>query len=189
MLPASRKNRRVWLAVSGLLLLAFGLSIPRLRQVWAEKAPVRRCQAQLKDLQHGLTHFHTEYQRFPMPARMAVPTDRDADLRSWAISVPALTGADKSLNPREIRFWDDRPFRVRTGTEVSLTDPWGEPFHLTLDSDQSGKIDNPAADASPAWLAQHPQPPRLRRPVAVFSSGPDRNPDTWQDNVAGWPLE
>jgi hypothetical protein len=91
---------------------------------------------------------------------------------------------DDTLNTRRIKFVDlpeatrDRP--GLTGYPPALVDQWGRPYHIILDSNGDRVIANPQAGA-------HPQAQlTLNTRVAIYSSGPDRDPKTWRDNISNW---
>ena len=170
----------VALVIGALILLVVLLLLFR---SMATVSPVR---AVIKSIQAGLGHFHVEYRAFPVPP--GAPTDKDLEARSRGALLAALLGD----NHRKIKFVDFPEAGVRRyglsqeNQEWKLTDHWGEPFYLILDTNSDGEVPNPEASADAEWLKKQPQPATLTTPNAVYSSGPDRDPKTWQDNVTSW---
>lgn len=132
---------------------------------------------------NAVKSYYTEYSRYPLPddsvSAEATPLRTDARLTA------VLMGTDTSLNPKRIRFLPDLKtvaqsgdFGLKTsGTDLSIVDAWGEPLYILLDADYSGEMENPDPTAERRTLAQG---------VLVFSAGPDKDPTTWEDNVASW---
>lgn len=87
---------------------------------------------------------------------------------------------------------------VRDRDEWVLVDFWGEPYYMIFDTNKDKKIINPqheAAKIRPDRVRQDnraPLPPilgvsrTLINPWFIYSSGPDRDPQTWDDNVIAW---
>jgi len=145
----------------------------------------RRTQAAMHDIKVAIGHFRTEYNAFPTPSKSE---DKDVELRSEAVLIAALLGQDKSLNPREICFVDfplarDGKFGLLDGR---LVDRWGEMYYILMDSDLDNRIAHPEHGADPVWLKKHSPPPHLNNSLAIYSSGPDRDPKTWEDNITSW---
>ncbi|MEQ1751333.1 MAG: hypothetical protein ABL974_18060 [Prosthecobacter sp.] len=149
----------------------------------------------MRDIGEASLHFHMEYQRFP------IPSGPDTMMRSEGVLILALQGLNELANPRKICFID-LPF-TKEGCgglidqsggssdpprpeEWTLLDFWGELYYITLDTNDDGEVPNPEASADPVWLANHPQPATLKTHSIIFSSGPDRDPETWDDNICSW---
>lgn len=102
------------------------------------------------------------------------------------------------LNPREIKYAEFPTARNRKrglwqdGEEWVLIDFWGEPYYIILDTNDDLEIANPefgarASDPKQAdFDLKHPQPKMLPLTTAIYSSGPDRDPKTWNDNICSW---
>ncbi len=156
-----------------------------------------RTKAMMKDIQIALSHFKTEYERYPEPA------SKDVILRSEGKMIQSLLGQEKESNPHDIRFID-LPLAKNgkyglTGmngdsreipADIKLTDPWGEMFYLLIDdsSNENHQLPNPECrpDALSKGPGKHPAPEFLNAPMLIFSSGPDRDPKTWNDNICSW---
>lgn len=133
----------------------------------------------MKDLQVATGHFRTEYNRFPLP--MPIDDKADMTLRSRGAWIAALLGEEDSLNPRKIKFIDLPQARdgkrglLKEGSEQVLVDPWGEPLYVIMDTNLDNRIIDPEDAAK-----------LLHGTVFIYSSGPDRDPKTWEDNVCSW---
>ncbi len=71
--------------------------------------------------------------------------------------------------------------------DIRLVDAWGETCYVLLDVDQDGKISHPAIEADPVWLKSAGQEALISRGAFLWSSGPDRDPKTWKDNITSRP--
>lgn len=138
----------------------------------------------VKDLQIVLEMYKLDYNRFPLPATSA--TKLDLSLRSRGPMLQALNGGEAGgLNPKKILYVELPMAKNRKnglwqdGAEWVLSDRWGEPFYVVLDTNGDGEIANPEGGA------EH-LPAMLPVEVLVYSSGPDRDPTTWKDNVCSW---
>ena len=68
----------------------------------------------------------------------------------------------------------------------ALVDGWGSRYFVVVDVDDDGKLANPEAAV---WLEKRGDkdaPAVLPVSIVVFSAGPDRDPETWTDNIASW---
>ncbi len=155
-------------------------------------SPDLRVKTVMKDVQVAVGHFKTEYQVFPVPS---ISADTDSQLRSEGTFITALLAqetGEPSLNRRNIKFLDQPLAKhgqrglVKEGDELRLVDFWGEMFYIHLDTNGDNRILNPEASADAEWLQEHPQPPHINTSVVIYSSGPDRDPNTWEDNITSW---
>jgi hypothetical protein len=151
----------------------------------------------IKDLRIAVDSYEIEYNRLPIPE---LYTHRaDITIRSQGPILPALLGKEATeLNPHPIRFFDgpfdsDSKFGLwKDGNEWALRDRWGELYYLMLDTNEDKVIANPefGADQSDPKHAEKcrisPPPPTLPTRVLIYSSGPDRDPKTWHDNICSW---
>lgn len=153
----------------------------------------------LKTLRMGIENFQSEYHTFPI-----VDSDSrksDTSIRSRGQLLQILLGRDiTALNPRNLKFIDlpmakERKYGLwQNGLEWVLNDYWGEPYHIVLDTNEDGKISNPefGADQSDSKYVEKcrnsPPPPTLSAKVLIYSFGPDRDPQTWHDNICSWRL-
>ena len=138
----------------------------------------------VKDLKNALDAYKLDYNRFPLPATSA--TNLDLSLRSRGPMLTSLLGEETGgFNPKQFKYialpvarnrkdglWQD-------GAEWVLSDRWGEPYYIVLDTNKDGRIANPEGGSEN-------QPAMLQAEVLIYSSGPDRDPKTWHDNVCSW---
>ena len=149
----------------------------------------------MKDIQVALRYFKTEYGRYPVQA------DETKILRSAGVLLVSLMAEHPLSNPRNIKFID-LPFTKEIGGGIidhaggadrppkpenwELRDIWGEQFHVLIDSNEDGQIQNPEAGGKSRWFSRYVPTPTLQTNVAIFSSGPDRDSNTWEDNICSW---
>ncbi|MBB5039789.1 hypothetical protein [Prosthecobacter dejongeii] len=140
----------------------------------------------------AIGHFRTEYNTFPISSKSE---DKDVSLRSGGPLLAALMGNDKSLNPRGIQFVDlpfakpERSGLIQEADQWRLVDRWGEMFYISLDTNYDNRLVNPAQQVPSKWFpwVKVPLPPAiLNASSAIYSSGPDRDPTTWADNITSW---
>ena len=144
--------------------------------------------------------YRAEYGHWPnVPA---ITANGDAICRSSGDFIECLRGEEETHNPRKIRFLDVALARngnsnglVEGYTEsginpepAKIIDLWGEPFYLILDTNNDGEIANPEAGRQTGWLTKVAAPATLRLTAIIYSSGPDRDPKTWHDNLCSWRL-
>ena len=148
----------------------------------------------MKDLQVSMGHFKTEYLRPP------VPPSETQFLRTDGVLLQALLGQDKESNPRGIKFIDlpiardgQSGLTGMKGNEqtipvnTTLIDLWGEKFYLLIEADGDNRIPNPERRPEAIYKRQASAPEFLNSSTAIiFSSGPDRDPKTWDDNICSW---
>ncbi|MES2506303.1 MAG: hypothetical protein V4599_06340 [Verrucomicrobiota bacterium] len=145
--------------------------------------PEVRSKSTMEDLTVAMGYYRTEYNQFPLPA----PIDKikDASMRSRGGIFGALLAQDDKLNPRKIKFVDLPLAKERKRGlyedqgEWVLVDSWGEMYYLALDTNEDNRIQNPEPEGPKS-------PPFLSASMIVYSSGPDRDPKTWEDNVCSW---
>lgn len=139
----------------------------------------------IMDLKIAIECYAVDFNRFPIPESESRGPD-DLSIRSRGPILPALnTGDAVPISPRKLKYIDLPQARNHTnglwqdGEEWVLSDRWGESYYIVLDTNNDGKIANP--DPAAAQKA-----PEILGVVLIFSSGPDRDPKTWQDNVCSW---
>lgn len=151
----------------------------------------------IAELRAALRCYEADFHSFPIQENGK--STEDIVTRSRGILLQVLQGENISmLNPREVRYaefptaqehkrglWQD-------GTEWVLSDHWGEPFYIILDTNKDDQVPNPEFGASTSDPKQaefgrkYPPPEKLPLMIAIYSSGPDRDPKTWEDNVCSW---
>jgi hypothetical protein len=164
-----------------LLLLAVPASNLILRD--GHPSPTSATRELVHSFRIAIISFQTEYNQ--LPARAIGALSEGDPSRSRGEILNALLGKSPEINPRGIKFIDPPEARDRKrglydddkGSPV-LVDQWGEPFYFVLDLNNDHSIPNP--DPRPD------QPRELATDMIVFSAGPDRDPNTWKDNVTSW---
>jgi len=153
----------------------------------------------IAEIKSGLESYEVDYNRYPVQADdLAI---KDVSVRSRGMLLKVLMGEyvpTFNQRGREVIYADLKMARNRQdglwqdGEERVLSDHWGEPYYIILDTNRDLKIDNPEFGASTSDPKQaefdrkYPPPKQLALTVAVYSSGPDRDPKTWEDNVCSW---
>lgn len=72
--------------------------------------------------------------------------------------------------------------------EAEFHDLWGTCFFLMVDINAENRISNPeqvAGAITPPRLSSK-APKLIPASTLVFSAGPDRDPNTWADNITSW---
>ena len=206
MTDAQRTHRMDGCACLGKCLLAAGavvLGLLWLMNMHQSSCPQAsdslrlRVKGVIADLRAALLSYETDFHRFPIQENGK--STEDAVTRSRGILLQVLLGENISmLNPREVRYAEfptaQEPKRGlwQDGTEWVLSDHWGEPYYIILDTNDDLEIANPEFGASTSDPKQaefdrkYPPPIKLPLTMAIYSSGPDRDPKTWKDNVCSW---
>lgn len=154
-------------------------------------------QRMIRDLRIAITAYEVDSNRFPIlePDSPGL----DGSVRSRGVMLTILGGQHHAvLNPKTIKFIDLPPARDRKrglwqdGSEWVLSDSWSEPYYIVFDTSKDGKITNPefGSDQSDPKYAErcklNPPLATIQSSVLIYSSGPDRDPKTWHDNICSW---
>ncbi len=140
----------------------------------------------------AITSFYSDYNHLPLPL-----LSNSAD---WAgtLDEPGLLSclSGDSNNPRKLNYIDGlRTAQLVDGQYINgihfgddpdhttLTDPWGHPYRILMDTDDDGAILNPATSALPN--VHLPKQIRGKRAI-IWSAGPDGDFNTWADNPQSW---
>jgi hypothetical protein len=147
----------------------------------------------IKAISATMGHYRTEYNRYPVPA------SETQFLRTEGTLLLSLQGQDKESNPRGIMFiellmahdgknglTEMKENGQTTPSTTTLTDPWGEKYYLLIEADGDDRIPNPERRPEAIYKRQASAPEFLNSSVIIFSSGPDRDPKTWDDNICSW---
>ncbi|MBB5039790.1 hypothetical protein [Prosthecobacter dejongeii] len=141
------------------------------------------------DLKESVERFRREYDRFPV---LGHSQTLDLELRSDGVFVAALLGRSKSLNPKGLPFY--KPSLAKNsmnglqdlsgGTsddpaDLSVLDAFGERYYVLLDLDRDGRLVDPQSRGTD-------NPIYLETTIAIYSSGADNDPKTWEDNITSW---
>jgi hypothetical protein len=193
-LDLNKNNCRRFAIIIGLipaLLLNFVACVKSSRETQPSPATI------IKDLRIAITAYEVDSNRFPIlkPDSPGL----DVSVRSRGLMLPILSGQkDAVLNPKTIKFIDLPQAKGRKdglwqeGTEWVLSDSWGESYYIVFDTSKDGKITNPefGADQTDPTYAEkrklNPPPATIPSSVLIYSSGKDRDPKTWNDNICSW---
>jgi len=137
----------------------------------------------------GLKAYHEEYNRFPSEAISPTPSQTRGKILKTLHPEYDAAGHPKKIpegNPRGINFFDPPAAKNKMSgmyyddkNEPVLVDPWGTPFYFMASPDERKEVPNPD-------LQERPRDPKVQTDIIIYSAGPDRNPDTWRDNIASW---
>ncbi len=155
------------------------------------------------DISNGIEQFLADYGHLPLPIG-STPASRDLDTDSGPSRglIALLAGkeaAGASIKPQNFRgidylegvkpakafkksghLWADGLVIDRTPPAYSIVDAWGNLYHLRLDTDGDGWVENP--DSNQAAEGR----PKLKKRVIVWSPGKDGLEETWEDNPKSW---
>ncbi|MDB6078318.1 MAG: hypothetical protein JWO82_2065 [Akkermansiaceae bacterium] len=135
-------------------------------------------------IQRAIDAYVAEYAKLPAFSRDEIDT-ASAEGREL---ISILQGTEKSgsgaQNPRRVVFLSMREGKAnangmiydKSGEVAGIYDPWGNPFHIVLDTDQDGEIPDPLHNGNAPIRHQN---------SAVYTVGYDKKPDT-QDDVKTW---
>ncbi len=183
-----------WIIVVSLFLI-FVIALFQPVTFCGTSSEVVRVKSTMKDLQVSTGYFKMEYACYP------VSSSETQLLRTEGALLLSLLGQDKESNPRGIKFIDLPIARGGkyglTGVKekdktipstTTLTDLWGEKYYLLIDADGDNRIPNPELrpDAIFKGRGKDRAPEFLNSSTIIFSSGPDRDPKTWDDNICSW---
>jgi hypothetical protein len=147
-----------------------------------------RCHQEMTGFIMGIKAYQTEYNRLPIEVLTSTDPKVPSITRGKIIDTlyPYHNASATESNPRKIDFYIPRAaLNQKDGLytdekdEPVLVDPWGTPFYYSFDQSGEGKVPN----LDPRDNKEHPF---LETTVIMFSAGPDKNPDTWDDNVMTW---
>ena len=142
----------------------------------------------------GIRNFEHDYDRYPVPGSASKDSDVETDTGAGEGLVAILKGADIDQNPRQTDFLGEiKPARTVTrhgvtkyengliydgDTSISLYDPWGQLYFVTLDLNYDNQVTNPGPGDSSGL--------NLRQPAIVYSAGKDGDKNTFGDNICTW---
>jgi len=149
------------------------------------------------NLKDGINAYLLDYNRFPLDESPGngdqdapeVRTDGSNSLVEALTGVPPMTG-NRDLSPKRIQYAEfpqaksDRHGLVGSVRPFKLTDMWGQPFRILLDTNGDNQVKNPDLANSDARIAQN-QAEHLAMKIAVYSSGKDKIPQT-ADDITTW---
>ncbi|MCX6857894.1 MAG: prepilin-type N-terminal cleavage/methylation domain-containing protein [Verrucomicrobia bacterium] len=190
------------LVVITIIAILASLAVPVTNKV-IQNANNLRIKATMKDIQVAISHYRTEYNRFPLTLTGASGGDDTAPIltsgQTNIINVlMARTDPNQTpnLNARNIKFID-LPFAKNAQTfgvidpsggagttPLQLVDIWGMPYKIMLDTNYDNRITNPDASNVDQKISAR-APKFLSTSTAVQSYGPDKIANT-KDDIASW---
>ena len=181
------KGRRAWLIwLVSLCLLVFGgvyFFQGLIFYSHTGHGPDMRERTVMVGFVNSIKSFQTEYNQWPVDD--LAKNDESKLMRTRGSVLQTLFAKNEKNNPNKIVFFEPpiakdqkRGLYYTDKDEPVLTDAWGEPYYFVIDLNNDDKVPNP--DPRPN------EPRELPTTVIVFSSGPDRDPNTWKDNVTSW---
>lgn len=143
----------------------------------------RQVRAQMQGLVLAVKAYQTEYSRLPALESPPPTEDNgkgyDTSSEKGRGIIKVLTGEDESKNPRKIPFYEPSIGRKGRGgytPENGLVDIWDtKGYVIILDYDNDGEISDPGHSGD-----------RIPSSVIIYSAGPDRDYNTWDDNIKSW---
>lgn len=137
----------------------------------------------LKDLCVAIQTYELEFNCLPSPE--SGPHAQDLSVRTRDPFLTMLIGKEGMPENFQIKFLDPplakhHAFGLwRDGSERVLSDFWSEPYYIALDTNEDNVITHPDPDEAKTN-------PQIRARILIYSSGKDRNPNTWNDNICSW---
>ena len=197
--PPSKPKRKslgcfIWLAVLAIFLLLADCLCG-----WAlSNIILNRLIEDMKLIPKSMVAYKAEYGHWPSVP--AITAKEDTICRSRGDFIEYLRSEEETQNPRKIRFLDyhlsanGKTYGIieayvgnDTNSEpVKIVDAWGEPYYIVIDTNNDGEIANPETGRQTGWFNKPVAPATLRLPAIIYSSGPDRDPKTWHDNLCSW---
>lgn len=178
------QNRRLVLAVIVISLLLATLIVHAFQSALTNSG---QAESTAYNLKNAISAHFTELRKYP-----AFDSTYDTDLSTDFHLMDILVGADYTLknrhiSPRRIAFYSGREAtlgedgRYLKGVSktpegrTELWDPWGNHYHVRLDTNHDNMIADPSGGDAP-----------IPESILVWSAGPDGDFDTWKDNVKSW---
>ncbi|MES2597558.1 MAG: hypothetical protein V4662_19580 [Verrucomicrobiota bacterium] len=158
--------------------------------IWVIKSTsMHHLKSNLWDISEAMTHYKAHHGRWPFIAGAQNATDTIVRSKGQFIHDLLDLGntGDKFLD-----YWLAKNGTVNgfidssSPTEVRIVDYWGEEFYLVIDTNNDGGVANPEDVSNRGWFTRREVPSIIPRTVIVYSAGPDRDPQTWYDNVCSW---
>lgn len=172
------------LIVIGIIALLAGMAFPAYAMVmkWARAVQARNAMAGLVIAIKG---YQTDYNRYPMAAGKTTDMTINTSSTEGVALLSALLGYDAVENPKKTKFYESTPAKNGVNgydaTTGILTDPWGNDYHIVIDYDRDGKIDNPYVDGSGGA--------EIISEILIYTHGPNKSFDdisTKSDDIKSW---
>ncbi len=181
---ASANRSRALFTMLGIVLALLLVAVALLVIIKARPAAAA---ASIKNLDGAVQSYKLEYTGRPWPLALpwsgpTAPTQDAAPISTLSPEgseiLQTLLGGHPTKNPRRIIFMQTPKSGWLSGSYspgAGLTDPWRkEGYRMLFDYDGDGLIANPEGGSA------------VKRPVLIYSAGPDQDFTTWDDNVCSW---
>ena len=151
------------------------------------------------NIRNAVEQFHGDYDFLPSPASAAKGIDCESDTSAEEGLIMILKGMDITQNSRAadylggIKEASDEKGKRLSGLvrfvgedekSAAVVDPWGNYYRVLIDLDMDKTVLNPMEEALIDGAM-----PLLFETIIVWSSGPDGDANTWEDNVISWDPE
>jgi prepilin-type N-terminal cleavage/methylation domain-containing protein len=158
-----------------------------------------KVRAVVMDLKNGIDQYQTDYNRYPIDSSVAGTSGEDApelltdgsnSLVDTLMGIPPASSGTADLNPKHTPFTSFPPANngrhglVGAARPFKLTDMYGQPYHILLDTNGDNQVKNPDTSNTDPKISQN-QAAYLVTKVAVYSSGKDQTPRT-SDDITSW---
>ena len=167
--------------LTGLAVGAFNQAMVKARNLQAKTA--------CKDVAIAIQNYRAEMGRMPVSGH--ANSDVTVALTPDDPLLQVLLGESiNGLNARRIAFLNPTMGKgganglVGKDDHFSLVDPWGQPYRVSMDTNEDNKLANPDADNEDAALSKE-APRNMPSPVIVESAGQDKKFGTL-DDVVSW---
>ncbi|MBP7949153.1 MAG: type II secretion system protein [Verrucomicrobiales bacterium] len=152
-------------------------------------AKVKASQMVCVQVANAVSQFYSDYEG--LPTEVGGEDTEQTSMEGDLIAI-LLAKGEVAKNPRKLNYLEGMK-QAKKGssgafedgldfesdpTKPTLLDPWGQAYKIKMDSDLNNEIENPEKDATPKII-------RGKRCI-VWAPGPDKNYDTWNDNVKSW---
>ncbi|MDB6075171.1 MAG: prokaryotic n-terminal methylation site [Verrucomicrobiaceae bacterium] len=148
-----------------------------------------RAHAALSDIVMAVNNYHTEYNRYPVPA--ADNSEEPVRLSAGNTMLKILLGGnDNKMNPKGSTYL--QPPMAKNGAgglsgsdgSQALNDPWGGAYEVAVDANFDNRISNPDKENEDPSISQN-VPSNLVFGVIASSYGRDGKKGT-KDDVVSW---
>lgn len=158
-----------------------------------------KVRAVIMEIKNGIDSYQLDYNRFPIASTVTgangedvaeLLTDGSNTLVDTLMGIPPASSGTADLNPKRQPFASFPPANngrhglVGAVRPFKLTDMYGQPYHILLDTNGDNQVKNPDASNTDPKISRN-QAAHLVTKVAVYSSGKDLVPFT-SDDITTW---